>query len=217
MQLQHAVLLAMAAASATAQYINDNTIGSCADVDCPLQGDGVGPSNCQITNRTHLHIGLREFSSAITEDNTGLTWTVGVQVYDGPEPDTSLGDVRRKIDKVFYLGTPPSLDLGRDDLPYDGCAIFFYGNKQYASERVNSWTCEDVIGTSCYNNLQDNARSLFQRLSAENVNLTSEEICQQTKEGLNATFPEGCNRLAGQDFWNQSQAVCKSSCPLCYS
>lgn len=212
MYIASTIFLAATSSFVSAQYIDNNTIGSCADVDCPLQNHWSTRVECTIANRTHMNVGFRTIPSRITENDADLTWTVGVQVYDFPDEAPRFRDMRREVDKTFYLGTPPSLDLTRDDLPYAGCAIVLYGNQQIASEGDSSRSCAEVIGSVCFNDLEDNARALFQKLSTQNTTSTPEEVCQQTNADLNAIFPGGCETVSGQNSWNHSEAVCES-CP----
>lgn len=158
-----------------------------------------------------MHVGLRTIPSFLTEDDADLTWTSGVQVCDFPDKAPRFRDMVRKVDKTFCLGTPPDLNLARDDLTYAGHAIFFYGHEQTASEGDAFESCEGTVRYVCFNNLQDNARASYQRLSAQDASLTPEEICQQAKVDLNTTFPGDCSKVSGDNFWRQSEAVSKSS------
>lgn len=123
MHLRLCILLAAVAGSSSAQFVYNNTIGSCADVHCPVNNYN-SQAACQIANRSHITIGLGEIPSRITDNDANLTWTVGTQVFDNREGDSYV----RRIEKDFYLGKPPSLELAQDGLPYSGCAIFLYGN-----------------------------------------------------------------------------------------
>jgi hypothetical protein len=205
MHLRFKLLFAAAASSSSARFIYNNTIGSCADVHCPI-GNESARAECQVTSRTHLTIGMREISSEITDDNTNLTWTVGTHVYNNIGGNSTV----RKIEKDFYLGKPPSLDFAQDDLPYSGCAIFLYGNekKRSRSGEDDSRSCQDVVGLQCFENIQNDARSIFERLSA-NASLSPGQICQETKDALNTAFSEGCDLVSGTGYWNQSDAVRK--------
>lgn len=207
MRLQSGILLAAAAGISSAQFIYNNTIGSCADVHCPVANLGA-QAECQITNRTHLTIGMREIPSQITESDANLTWTIGAQVYNGIDGNKTA----RKVEKDFYLGKSPSLELARDDFPYSGCAIFLYGNEQKRSRdgEDDLRSCGNVIGAQCFENLQNDGRSIFKRLYA-NASLSAAQICQETKDALNATFSEGCDSVSGNAYWSRSEAVRKES------
>ena len=207
MHPQPCLLFAAAAGTASAQFIYNNTIASCADAHCPI-GNSSAQAECRITNRTHLTIGMREIPSQITNDDASLTWTIGAQVYNGIDSNKTL----RRIEKDFYLGKPPSLDLAQEDLPYSGCAIFLYGNEKKRSRTYedDSRSCGEVIGQQCFDNIQNDARSIFERLSA-NASLSPAQICQETKGALNTTFSQGCESVSGNGHWNRSEAVCECS------
>lgn len=100
-----------------------NDLLSCVEVDCPIH-DGVTSADCRVANQTFTAVGLTSISvsSDIFEDqddDVELTWTVGLDIYDNVDPD----DKKRYIERVYYLGTPPSVDLTVEDLGYGGCAL----------------------------------------------------------------------------------------------
>ncbi|KNG49138.1 hypothetical protein TW65_04119 [Stemphylium lycopersici] len=194
-------LFAASIGCAAAQYVNNNTIGSCADVDCPSRGDSTTLSECQVTNRTYGLIGLQSMSSAITEEDANLTWTVGTHVYDNIDGDSSA----RKVEKDFYLGTPPSLGLSSDDLPYAGCAIFLYTN-ELTKPRDNQSSCVDTIGIDCMTSLLTNVAAYLAD-GSQNGTTSTKETCQRVQEELNKNFPSSCANVPGQESWNGIEAV----------
>lgn len=98
-----------------------NKISSCLDVDCPTE-EGTTSANCQVANQTHVVVGISSYSVSIPgqDDDLELSWTVGARSYEDVEPDDGKD---RYVERVYYLGTPTSVDLKDDDLGYDGCAI----------------------------------------------------------------------------------------------
>lgn len=98
-------------------------ISTCLDVECPIQ-DGNTSANCQVANQTLTVIGVSSFSVSVPgqDEDLELTWTVGARSYEDIEPKPKNG-TDRYIERVYYLGTPPSVDLKADDLAYDGCAF----------------------------------------------------------------------------------------------
>lgn len=189
---------------AGAQFLFNHTIGSCADVDCPGKGDNTTSVECRVTNRTYGLIGLDTFETAITESNGDLTWTVGTHVYDDVEPDDA-----RVIEKDFYLGTPPELNLTANDLPFQGCAIFLYGNEMEKPEDDQPWECENVIGAECKTQLLDDATQLLGATQTQNSSESVENVCRRLEEGFNSTFTTPCGRVTGHDQWGGIRAVRK--------
>lgn len=96
-------------------------ISSCLEAECPIQ-DGTISANCQVANQTLSVIGISSLSVPIPgqDEDLELAWTVGAQSYDGIDPKNGTA---RYIERVYYLGTPPSVDLKADDLAYGGCAF----------------------------------------------------------------------------------------------
>jgi hypothetical protein len=105
-------------------------------------------------------------------------------------------------EKSFYLGTPPSLELDSEDLPYRGCAIFLYENPV---GRNNSWDCEKVVGTTCISSLLTQVNTLLE-LSA-NETETMEESCLRVQRGLNETFPDECSEVTNSTSWPGISAI----------
>jgi len=66
------LLLETTLPSISAQYINNNPIGSCVDVHCPSQAEREMRPECRVTNHTYFTIGLTSFSTNITSDNLDL-------------------------------------------------------------------------------------------------------------------------------------------------
>lgn len=198
---QLSFLLAAAASTVSAQYALNNTLGSCADVDCPSAEGNNREAACQVTNRTYSSIGLESFSTGISQDN--LTWTIATNIYERPDPNN---DQSRNVEKDFYLGTPFSLDLTSDDLPYQGCAIFLYGNVLVKPQRRNeSHECGDVIGTECMASLLKDATAIL--VGGQNGTETAADACDRVQRGLNEPFSSGCEKVTGRESWVRTSAV----------
>jgi hypothetical protein len=201
---QSVVLWGAIIASASAQYVHNNTIGSCADVHCPPDDTPVG-AVCQVQDRIYNAIGLTSFASAITQPQNNLTWTVG---FSHQTKDLNGDGETRWNESVegkgFYLGSPPSLELQSDELPYKGCAIFLYGNEV---SQNRSDTCEDQVGTDCIAAIQLQAETILS--SVQNGNETTKESCQQLQMQMNQTFPSVCFNVTNSTSWNGISAIRK--------
>ncbi|KAI0581330.1 hypothetical protein Alg215_04737 [Pyrenophora tritici-repentis] len=106
-------------------FYANHTIGSCVEVECPAadpaEAKGQVLSGCRVQNQNHRTIGLRTFSTNITENTSqNLTWTVGMTLYDGIDAQGRNASGTRTVEKDYYLGTPANLNLSRSDLPYEG-------------------------------------------------------------------------------------------------
>lgn len=99
---------------------NGNEIASCVQVECPIS-EGTTSTDCHIANQTFVLVGVTSFSVSIpAQEDLSLAWTVGFQNYDNIDPSDSY---KRNIERVYYLGTPPSVNFTADDLGYSGCAF----------------------------------------------------------------------------------------------
>jgi hypothetical protein len=156
-----------------------------------------------VTNRTHDSIGVKKLPAPITKDQEDLTWTVGSRAFDGTDPSNKSV---RKVEKDFYLGTPPSLNLTSNDLPYQGCAIIISGNSRFGPER-GSQDCDSVIGTDCRASLLEDALRLL-AMSANRTD-TTKAICEQVQQGLNNNFTSACSDVVGKDSWGMIKAFRK--------
>ncbi|CAN9256325.1 unnamed protein product [Alternaria alternata] len=195
MFFQASLLLTTFFSSASAQYALNNSVGSCGDVHCPPDNTPVG-AECNVTDKIYEAIGLRSFSTAITDDNNNLTWTLATHHNQTHSSKTML------TEKSFYLGTPPSLELDSENLPYRGCAIFLYENPV---GRNNSWDCEKVVGATCISSLLTQVNTLL-GLSA-NETETTEESCLRVQRGLNETFPDECSEVTNSTSWPGISAI----------
>jgi len=95
---------------------NANNISTCVDVECPTRSSGLAA--CTVANQTFSHIGITTYSVPVIEGGLDLSWTVAMEDHINPD-----GSKRRQLDRVFYLGTPSSVNLTSEDLDYAGCGF----------------------------------------------------------------------------------------------
>jgi len=201
-RISFATLLAIP--SIYAQFIGSNlSLGSCADVECPPLAATGSAAGCEIVNRTYQIIGISTFSSAIAPEGENLTWTIGAKSRDG------LGEKGRDrvVEKGFYLGTPPDLQLkpeNNETLPFQGCAVILNTNETLRPER-GSWACPDVIGKDCYNQLMD---SMTEYVRESPRNETSEQVCQSMLKSVDF-IPSACGGLVEGNGWRHMEAIRK--------
>jgi hypothetical protein len=186
-------------------YAWDRGLASCDDVDCPPLKETGPAAGCNIVNRTYQIVGISNFSSQIAPEGQNLTWTVGVKARDG------LGEEGhdRVVEKGFYLGTPPGLELkpyGNATLPFQGCAVILNTNKTTYPDR-GSWACPDVIGEDCYSQLLD---SMTEYVEDAPRNETTEQTCQELVQRA-VSRGSACEDLLRDDTWSHMQAIRKQN------
>jgi hypothetical protein len=184
-------------------YVWDRGLASCDDVDYPPLKENGPAAGCNIVNRTYQMVGISNFSSPIAREGQNLTWTVGVKARDG------LGEEGhdRVVEKGFYLGTPPDLELkpdGNATLPLQGCAVILNTDKTTYPAR-ESWECPDVIGEDCYSQLLD---SMTEYLEEAPRNETTEQTCQELMQRA-VSRGSVCEDLLRDDTWSHMQAIRK--------
>ncbi|KAI1597080.1 hypothetical protein PtrCC142_009143 [Pyrenophora tritici-repentis] len=192
-------------------FYANHTIGSCVEVECPAadpaEAKGQVLSGCRVQNQNHRTIGLRTFSTNITENTSqNLTWTVGMTLYDGIDAQGRNASGTRTVEKDYYLGTPANLNLSRSDLPYEGCAFLFRENKVTGPTSLGNAgpSCSDVVG-DCGPALLTQARGLVANssmMTAGDGNQTTEQTCTRLAAQFNSSLPGACETFAGQDRWN---------------
>jgi hypothetical protein len=201
MLFRSATLLAAALPLVLGQQLNADKIGTCRDVNCPpREGDDNGVA-CRVMNHTFHMIGVKSLPAAITGDGDDLTWTVGVQAFDRTDPNNSS---MRIVEKDFYFGTPPSLNLRSDDLPYQGCAIIISGNARTAPEH-GSQSCDTAIGSECKQDLLKDAESWLN--SHQNDTEPTEVVCERLQQALNDKFTKTCSKITDEDKWATIKGV----------
>ena len=187
-----------------AQFPNgDRGLGSCGDVDCPPLAATGPAAGCGIVNRTYQTIGISTFPSTITPKGENLTWTIGAKARDG------LGDEGRDrvVEKGFYLGTPPDLQLKPDNnatLPFQGCAVILNTNETLRPEK-GSWACKDVLGDNCYTQLMG---SMTEYVEKSLKNETTEQVCRSMLERADLA-PAACGGLLVDYEWTHMEAIRK--------
>ena len=138
---------------ASSQWLDDKTLGSCADVGCPPSESG-----CQIANQTYKAVGVSTFPSSLTwnSSNNNLTWTVAFHDYINYDPETEL---ERTIEKAIFLGTPEGLNLTRTSGVH-GCAVILEAKSKVWDENDGwaSLSCDNLIGSECRSELLDQAK-----------------------------------------------------------
>jgi hypothetical protein len=195
MLFRSTILLATASPLVLGQQLKADKIGTCKTVNCPpREGDDNGVA-CRVTNHTYHMIGVKSLPDAITGDGDDLTWTVGAQAFDHTDPNNSSVRIVRKD---FYLGTPPSLNLRSDDLPYQGCAIIISGNARTGSEQ-GSKSCDTAIGSECEQDLLKDAESWLK--SHQNDTEPTEVVCERLQQALHDNFTKTCSMVAFEDKW----------------
>ncbi|PGH08514.1 hypothetical protein AJ80_07834 [Polytolypa hystricis UAMH7299] len=175
-----------------------NELLSCVEVDCPTQG---GSADCRVANQTFTAVGLTSISISkeIFEDQNDdveLTWTVGLDHHDNVDPDDRY---LRYIERVYYLGTPPTVDLTAENLEYGGCALYMTkeGNKNiFHSNNVSPDSspafCHQNLGDDCISALDSKISSL----AGEHRTSASEaDICSSIASSLQENLPSSCTAL----------------------
>ncbi|WEW59274.1 hypothetical protein PRK78_004743 [Emydomyces testavorans] len=169
-------------------------IAGCADVGCPAAQEPLVTHECQFGNATFNAIGIARVDSKITPDP--LTWTLGVQaVNDSAHPQNTNWTLQRN----FYLGTPPSLDL-RQNKTYGGCVLVFNGiapRLAFTSADSRNWTCSSAMNSKCVDDLRSLARTEVDRV----VKNATTEICSALGTALQGNVPQSCARLFGSKSW----------------
>jgi hypothetical protein len=166
----------------------------CSAVDCPsVEGDSTA-GDCRVGSNTLSTIGLASYNTSLSPSN--LTWTIGIEVYDNLDLED---DHTRNIEKSFYLGTPPTLDLTSDSLPYTGCALFFtdiYDSISFPDDKEVG-TCGDAMGDGCASALLGQAKQLMSGVS----NQSEADACQRLQDEFRNNLVEQCSDRVDSDGW----------------
>lgn len=202
-----------------------NDLGSCVDVGCPLQSGTKTAASCHISNETLNAIGVTIYivplpvpdpivannnSSERVDNiwagalNATLAWTVGVSNWhhavDGADSHV------RHIDRIYYIGVPPSLNLTSDSLPYGGCALYMTGedNKSVfydaaANQHTKHSYCRTLMGYTCHDALKASAQSFAQSLATDPIDNTNSSVrtsCIAMAAHLQSTLSRSCPSFA---------------------
>jgi hypothetical protein len=171
--------------------------------------------NCQVSNQTLRNVGITSYKVGTIAGNPSLAWTVGVANYDHINSSNSN---QRNIERTFYLGTPPSLDLTASDLPFAGCAfyltrannenIFYDSNTASSSSQTQ---CQDNLGIDCVLSLI----SLLSELSkASTANNSVAETCSSIASSMRSQPPSQCDRLISLNASITGTPLTGSSAPV---
>jgi hypothetical protein len=186
-----AVLLALlSGTSVTAQLLGCDAVG------CPIDGNRF--VHCEVGNSTLKSIGITNVTTLL--DSRPLTWTLGLQEIQGDGSNLTL-------DRNFYLGTPPSLQLNDTD----GCALFFDGISANLSSTAgdDKFTCSNVLAESCVSSLITQAQSTYEGFGSETDG--SSGLCNRLRDSLVNKPPTECSNIMGT--WGTILAQRKSSGP----
>lgn len=159
-----------------------NTLIGCNTVHCPV-APGSGDTNCHVSNQTLHAIGITNYSVPILPSNPTISWTFGSRLDPGPPPSENV-----TIERVFYLGTPPTLDL-KDETSFDGCAIYFTG-----PNNVNLFYNASITpdGQSHCSNLLSASCSAALSVTLSTLAKGSNETCAGLANKLSTQIPTQC-------------------------
>lgn len=194
------IVLALVA-GVTAQY-TAGAIASCADFSCTVPRDGLWWT---LGGQRYRDAGMIPFESPLSDQ--ALTWTLAQRV---DNPSNASGNFET-VQKDFYLGTPPAVDLSQAD--YYGCALFFLdSNATFPAPSYSypDWRpgpteeCPSVIGQDCVDALQQRADSFQRSISS------SQDLCAGLQNALLGAVPDACFLVTNQSSWGQVEARRKS-------
>lgn len=197
-----------------------NNLGSCVDVQCPLSPGTQTQAECRIYNQTLNAVGVATYDlvlpniDAIVANSTdseptdniwsggsinaSLSWTVGVSNFhhlvDEAQPNL------RHIDRIYYLSTPPAIDLTSSNLTYAGCALYMTSedNKSVfydpaANQRSKHSYCQTLMGYSCHGYIEASIRAFSDNLTDYNDPSASVAAsCSNMAAYVQSTLSEGC-------------------------
>jgi len=152
-------------------------------------------AQCKVGNATLKALGIANFTT--TMDTRPLTWTLGFQEskVEGNGSQAALA-----LDRNFYLGTPPSLQL--DDTT--GCALFFEGIAANLtvtnSGNMNNFTCSDALNQDCVSDLIAQAQVAGEGTS-------NSDFCNGLRDSLVNKPPPTCNSVRGS--WGTIAVRCE--------
>ncbi|KAG9239588.1 hypothetical protein BJ875DRAFT_514771 [Amylocarpus encephaloides] len=169
------------------------SLSGCQSVHCPLKPN-TGFSACKISNQTLDTIGLISYPISIPSNPT-IAWTLGSHLV-GPKSLSNPSE--RQSERIFYLGTPPALELQSDALQFGGCAIYITGSNNanifYDPALVSDDQshCESLLGAECGPSL-----STLLSTPAKNADTTSSttKTCLSLAASIKTSFPPQCAGL----------------------
>jgi hypothetical protein len=138
----------------------------------------------------------------LIDGNPSLSWTVGVAEFKQINISDSS---QRFIERSFYLGTSPSLNLTSDDLAYGACAFYITlpnGWNPYMGPSSQAQTsqsqCQDNLGTDCVPSLI-NRVSKLSNTSSQAPNASVPAYCADIASQLQSNIPSQCTSLLSQN------------------
>jgi hypothetical protein len=153
-----------------------------------LSCDGGASNPCTLGNATNAFIGTTNFTSQLISPKAPLTWTVGSSASTPPSSSNSGED--QTFTKNFYLGTPPSVNLGSES-DVQGCALFFEGIARSlqlnGSAEFGSLTCPDALGQQCVDDLVAQASQQLKSTA------DSSDVCVSLQKALEQSPPASCS------------------------
>lgn len=155
----------------------------CEEVSCPrAYGD---TDTCTVANEVFMGIGLAPVPDVpCSLTGISLIKAVNASTYGKSEFRT-----------VYYLGTPPDLDLGG----LEGCAVFFHDSAalfkpEGEDVRATRGVCRDVIEHECIDELPKQARN---SVSDWNKEPSTEHPCKALRDDLWDSPVDGCGDMSG--------------------
>ncbi|KAI9653210.1 MAG: hypothetical protein M1831_006168 [Alyxoria varia] len=172
--------------AATAHCQSDpdpNTILSCADVDC---GNSTTDSTCDVGRGPSAQqlgsIGLRSFKTPASPNN--ITLTVAYT------SDT-------QIEKNYFIGTPPDLDLQESKFP--ACSVFFTQTNKEIDPPATG-TCQTLLPNGCAADLEEQGMQIL-RDPGNRTEWDSRSLCQALVDEFNDNLVDSCKGASGSGKW----------------
>jgi hypothetical protein len=165
----------------------------CDAVNCPV--DQYRTAQCTVGNATLKALGIANFTSAV--DTRPLTWTLGLQESNIASNGSQAA---MALDRNFYLGTPPSLQLNGTT----GCALFFEGIAANITVpnvgNQGNFTCSDALNQDCVSDMITQAQ-------APREGINDSDFCKTLHDSLVNKPPSTCNSVRGS--WGTIAVRCE--------
>ncbi|KAH8169148.1 hypothetical protein LIA77_11274 [Sarocladium implicatum] len=183
--------------SARVVKVPKGPILSCPDVGCPHDGHNVA---CTLINDTFIGVGVVPVPSLLQSlSGISLIKAVGPAPLDRHESQKGVEKTSESswgnsvtYNSVYYLGTPPSLDVS--DL--SGCTVVFHdtaeelsfdGVRETNNIEIDTGACKDVIRQDCIDPLQKIAEDAIK----------DSKSCQSLDRALRDTRVDSCKDFSG--------------------
>lgn len=180
MAFRHSLVAAVACWIAVFTSAGRAQLLGCDSIGCPK--DSSSNDVCPIGSTTARAIGITNFTSSLNSDP--FTWTVAFS--SQISPSNSSVDL---LERSYYLGTPPSLDLATET-NVKGCGLFFEDVVTRGDfSPSTAGTCSDLLGASCVSDLISQAnKTLSQLLADEDTSF----VCSKLAVQLRDNAPSSC-------------------------